>query len=150
MSEDKVLRYEEDTPHVLISISSPGGGVTPPENDARVEMLRLQFHDVTKCEKGDPFFDFLTGHKVEIVPPSREDGAKIAAFVLKHRNIPMLIVNCEAGISRSSGIAAAVSKFFNGDDSEFYDSGKYHPNDRIRRFVLEELMRNDQQEEIQA
>lgn len=139
MSEDKIAKYDEETPHVLISISSPGGGVRIPDNDARLDLLKLQFHDVYSFDKDDFFYAYLTGHKVPVVPPSKDDAAKIAAFIRKNLSVPMLIVNCEAGISRSSGVAAAVSKFLTGDDKEFYNAEKYHPNELVKKLVLEEL-----------
>ncbi|MBR1496099.1 MAG: metallophosphoesterase [Oscillospiraceae bacterium] len=48
-------------------------------------------------------------------------------YVLSHRN-ETLIVHCDAGISRSAGVAAAIGKCCNGDDRAFFRGGRYCPN----------------------
>ena len=76
-----------------------------------------------------------------IQPIQKEDAEKIAAFVMinKH-NGRRFIVQCDAGISRSAGVAAALMKYFNGDDSPIFDNPQYCPNMRCYRMVLEALM----------
>lgn len=76
-----------------------------------------------------------------IQPIQKEDAEKIAAFVMinKH-NGRRFIVQCDAGVSRSAGVAAALMKYFNGDDSPIFDNPQYCPNMRCYRMVLEALM----------
>lgn len=69
---------------------------------------------------------------------TREDAAKVAQFLSRHPNRDV-IVHCDAGLSRSAGIAAAIMKHFNGDDSLVFDSGKYYPNMWCYRLTLEAL-----------
>ena len=47
-----------------------------------------------------------------------------------------LIVHCEAGVSRSAAVAAAISFSINGDDAEFFKF-PYYPNKLCYRLVLE-------------
>lgn len=52
-----------------------------------------------------------------------------------------VIVQCEAGQSRSAGVAAALMKFYNGDDFLIFGSPRYTPNMRCYRTMLEEMYR---------
>ena len=47
-----------------------------------------------------------------------------------------IIVHCGAGVSRSAGVAAALSLLVNGDDSNIFDDGRYSPNMHCYRSVL--------------
>ena len=47
-----------------------------------------------------------------------------------------LIVHCEAGVSRSAAVAAAISFSINGDDAEFFKF-PFFPNRHCYRLVLE-------------
>ena len=51
-----------------------------------------------------------------------------------------IIVHCDAGVSRSAGIAAALMKFYNGDDTPIFDNPKYCPNMLCYRTMLNKLM----------
>ena len=71
---------------------------------------------------------------------TKEQAKQIATFVKKHYgNVEQIIVHCEAGISRSAGVAAAILKYFTNDDSQIFDSYKYRPNTLCYRNVLEAL-----------
>lgn len=66
-----------------------------------------------------------------------EDATKIVSFVheVEKEDIDFIIVNCEAGISRSSGVAAAISKYLINDDNQFFGN-RYVPNIACYRKVL--------------
>lgn len=66
------------------------------------------------------------------------DAASIAEFVEKNKD-KTIIVHCDAGISRSAGIAAAIMKHYNGDDTPIFNSRLYCPNMLCYRMVLEKL-----------
>lgn len=51
-----------------------------------------------------------------------------------------IVVHCGAGQSRSAGVAAAILKYFTGDDSRIFDNKKYTPNMLCYRRVLGTLM----------
>lgn len=66
-----------------------------------------------------------------------EQAATIAAFVkANEKSCDTFYVNCDAGISRSSGVAAAISMYFYNKDSWIWSSGKYVPNQYVYRKVL--------------
>ena len=65
------------------------------------------------------------------------DALKIVSFVSKiAKNQDRLIVHCEAGVSRSAGVAAAILKALTGDDREVFNSPRYVPNMTCYRAVL--------------
>jgi predicted protein tyrosine phosphatase len=66
-----------------------------------------------------------------------DQAAQIAAFVKANDPATTILVNCEAGISRSAAVAAALSKFFNGDDSEMFKHSV--PNMFVFRKMLRAL-----------
>ncbi len=55
-------------------------------------------------------------------------------FVKKFPDVDILICQCEAGISRSAGMAAGLSKIINGTDDMYFD--KYIPNRLVYRKIL--------------
>lgn len=70
---------------------------------------------------------------------TENDAEKIADFVFRNKEqVSQFVVHCNAGISRSAGVCAAISKFLTGDDEQFFSS-HYHPNMHCYRKVLEAL-----------
>ena len=70
------------------------------------------------------------------------DAMQIASFVFSIKDrADMLIVHCEAGISRSPGVAAAVLKFIDDDDTPIFDNHLYRPNMTCYRKVLRALFK---------
>ena len=67
-----------------------------------------------------------------------DDAGEIASFVRNIVRLRMdrLIVHCEAGISRSAGVAAAIMKGWDGDDSPVFDNPRFRPNMICYRTVL--------------
>jgi len=74
---------------------------------------------------------------------SENDAGHIASFIGRVKdNIDMLIVHCEAGISRSAGVAAAIMKFINDDDTVVFDNPMFHPNMTCYKKVLNAFQEN--------
>ncbi|AKV00393.1 hypothetical protein AKJ09_07056 [Labilithrix luteola] len=117
-----------EVPHVVISITSSL------DDQARIRaneqcrgVLRLAFADAEVAS--------------EIIPEDAlftpEHARRIWDFVVAHRDeIERIIVHCDAGMSRSPAVAAALARALNGDDAEFF-GGRYVPNPRVYRLVLE-------------
>jgi len=73
-----------------------------------------------------------------------EQAKNIAIFANEiSRKVPNLIVHCEAGMSRSAGVAAAIMKYINGNDWDVFDNPKYRPNMTCYRSVLNALYEAD-------
>lgn len=76
-----------------------------------------------------------------IQPIQKSDAKTIVNFVMANRhNGKHFIVQCDAGVSRSARVVAALMKYFNGDDSPIFDNPQYCPNMRCYKMVLEALM----------
>lgn len=108
--------------HIHICIRSVGAELVEPECDSPA--LFLEFHDLG----GDAAPEFQLGLFND------EQARKVVEFVKDSSAKTMIVVNCEAGISRSAGVAAALRKHFNGDDMEVFN--RAHPN----MFVYRKLM----------
>jgi predicted protein tyrosine phosphatase len=65
---------------------------------------------------------------------SREQAMEIWTFTEKHLSqIERVIVHCDASVSRSPAVAAALARVLNDDDTEFF-GGRYRPNMHVYRF----------------
>ena len=117
-------------PSVIVSISdmwdNPPSLPKTTTNKIK-DILTLQFED-TELVSEDGITD--------------DDAKQIAMFVDKYfGNIDMIVVHCEAGVSRSAGCAAAIMKFYRNDDSPIFDNGHYVPNMLVYRKVLNALFK---------
>lgn len=134
MSRSDAERYSygpHDTEAALISISTPEERYdtkvyASPYNGIK-RVLRLAFDDV------DGGGWAMTA----------EDARQIAQFVAENKD-RLIIVHCDAGVSRSAGIAAALLKFYNGDDTPIFDNPKYCPNMLCYRLMLNQLIEDQQ------
>ena len=117
-------------------------------------MLSLQFHDVDHrirkqkdCKmcggtgKSELFPDVNGGHcyactdKMDIKVFDDSHADKILEFVSTYAlDIDLIVVHCEAGISRSAGCAAALSLIYNKEDQYYFDN--YLPNMLVYRKII--------------
>jgi predicted protein tyrosine phosphatase len=137
-----VLKYTNGEPFVVISIS------TPLYNNSEIfinrlakvpveanQVLYIQIEDIDKPYQ----YKKKDGTIVEGRVINEDIARQIAGFAKEHED-KIVICQCEAGISRSAGVAAALSKYFNNDDSEYFGDYvycMYDPNRRVYRMVLE-------------
>lgn len=104
----------------IISISSEK---PPVRIKAQGDILFLSFKDEERvCDGG-----MSIHHAREIVSYMQR---------LRYPEYP-LYVQCEGGVSRSAGVAAALMYVFNGDDMSIFSNGKYVPNMNCYKKVLE-------------
>lgn len=127
LSENEIKYFRTDKTHIVISIKSPGTqNAYLPHINSRIGTLWMTFNDLdtnTLALKGIKLFD-------------EHDAVEILTFVEGLKGLVKLIVcQCEAGRSRSVGIAGALSKIYNGDDSYFFKH--YTPNMLVYRTILE-------------
>ena len=108
----------------IVSKESPENNLhITPQNGIK-DVLRLSFDDV---DRGKNSIDV-------------KSAANIAQFVETWKDkIDLIIVHCEAGISRSAGVGAAIMKYLHGDDSLIFNSPRYAPNMLCYRRVLNAL-----------
>lgn len=130
MSKAAVERYACSSPHIVISIRTPEAPQARfPENPNRKGVLKLDFHDFTGEESN------LRGDLLDLFSVSH--ALRIKEFVTQHPGIKTIICHCEGGMSRSAGVAAALSRHFNGDDRFYFK--KYYPNKLVYKTLLEAL-----------
>lgn len=98
--------------HIVISISGQEDKETLiPHNPMRVGELHLKFDDVEDIREDYIYF-------------TRGCAEEVLAFVEKHcTNVPLIVVQCQAGLSRSVGLASALAKILNGRDDEVFTKG---------------------------
>jgi predicted protein tyrosine phosphatase len=93
-------------------------------------ILNLTFHDVDSLK-------IANDYKLTAFTP--EMAKQILDWVssLMKADIDLIIVQCNAGISRSAGVAAALSLLINGDDSWVFNNKQYLPNILVYRTIIE-------------
>lgn len=120
---------------MVISIYTPGGSPLHfHEADRQVSnldfILPICFND---CELGE---EENYGEPITV-----EQAHNIVNFIKQHLNqVDQIIVHCDAGVSRSAGICAAIAKVLDGDDSQFFNSAYYCPNMTCYRRILNAFM----------
>jgi predicted protein tyrosine phosphatase len=146
MSQEKAESTIIDVPYIHISVYSPGSdGAVLPDNEKRIDVLRLCFHDIESVNDPNDFgLKFLKKYGIEPRLFYTEDAQSIIEFLEKHKEVETIVVNCEAGISRSAGIAAAIAKFRNGDDESYFK--RYHPNLLAYKTLLKMFMEKHEKE----
>ena len=124
-------------PAVMISISDPhmqyAAAPFCSEENKVLQILSLCFADAD--QPGPDIY----GYDARVEDLMRdEDAAKVAELLRTYPDTDV-IVHCDAGISRSAGIAAAILKHTTGDDSSIFQNGLYDPNLWCYRKTLQAL-----------
>lgn len=102
LSKANVSRFKPDEPWACILISTFGDY---PEVGTE-NVLKLQFADINKIIQFGVPKEFI--EKEGYILFSEDHAKQILEFVDKHIHIPLLVVACEMGISRSPAIVAAL------------------------------------------
>lgn len=115
--------------HIVISITSAKDNeIVLPNNINRVSQLFLKFDDVQDIDSRFVYFD-------------RSMADDILNFVEKHlTSVSLIVVQCQAGISRSVAVGAALSKILNYADDAVYTKGI--PNMFVYTTILDYLFGN--------
>ena len=67
-----------------------------------------------------------------------EDARRVAEFAHMHQS-EYILIHCDAGISRSAGVAAGILKHYTGDDRAIFKSSRFYPNMWCYRKTLKAL-----------
>lgn len=128
-SRERVSQYKPDQKAVLISITCPTDKWPFVVEDRYEKILRLKFDDVSNP----------TNFFVEMDDSQAARVAALANWAQKQKDDIQIVVNCDAGISRSSGTAAAIAKYFLKDDMFYFNNGAYSPNMLVYTKILQKL-----------
>lgn len=93
--------------------------------------LPIAFHDLDRPGPPEEGTVLITDKIAEDIAVFVDDAV--------NSGVKVLLVHCTAGVSRSPGVATAISQFYFGDSSEFFK--RYAPNMLVYRKVLEALRR---------
>lgn len=124
-----IIKTQKDNPDdkiITVSITDPKSELVDlPLEESNI--LRLSFHDL---DKDYPFSGLST------ILFNQDMAQRIKFFVeQKFCDNMILLTHCEAGISRSAGVAGALAKHFLGNDSKFFKY-PYLPNRHVYRTLL--------------
>lgn len=127
--------FTQPSPWVHIAITDPGPGFHHPRNRCprKAAVLRLRFSDVTPADlESNPAFRRFAAGLFDAGQAER-----IVAFLDGHRNAGVdVMVNCEAGISRSSAVANFVLEYFGSRQAPFAPP-HYRPNPHVLQVLRE-------------
>jgi len=139
LSARHVKNYIGHINYALISIHDPSDyPVTLSYDNKRIAAHVESFRDVEDGSFGGAKFEYSI---------TDEQALSIAQFVKRYKNnIKLLVVNCEAGMSRSAGVGAAISQYYNSNNEELYKY--YTPNSTCYRKVYNALLSDNEQEII--
>jgi predicted protein tyrosine phosphatase len=123
-----------EEPYAALSITDPNQQhpKLAPSGQCR-GVLALHFSDVGER------FARLNVRSTYLAAFDSEMAGQVAAFVAEQMDggVRLFVVHCEAGMSRSAGVAAALSHRYNGEDAFF--RGQYRPNPWVRQLLLDAL-----------
>lgn len=125
LSRQAFEEYNPSEPFIAISITDPNSKKVNPINPPQA-MLSLEFYDLDKDTEVFPYSQFMFTEK---------DACSILNFVEAFKEeTDLIVVHCEAGISRSAGVAGALSKIYNKSDEYYFKN--YLPNMLVYRTIL--------------
>ena len=122
-------------PHIIISIRTPGAEpARVPRGPETRAVLFCEFPDLDERYRALPIGDKDLRDDALF---GAAEARRILAFIKIHREaIQSIVVQCEGGISRSAGVAAALAKIFGEDDAPFFRNKT--PNMLVYRTILQE------------
>ena len=129
LSRQAAIEYCQQTHReesVMISISDPNmeyddAPFVSRENNVRA-ILPLSF-----CDADGPGKDVYGRDVDENDLMTDEDARRVVHFVKSNMG-RKVFVHCDAGISRSAGVGAAIANYYNGEARQYFESGQYEPN----------------------
>lgn len=124
-----------DTAFAVISVTDPSSNFISyrtAENRNCQGVLALKFSDLidNKGLEDDNRFKLINEQQAQL----------IASFVRAMETVvQMFVINCDAGICRSSAIGAAIAEYLNQDSKWIWHSTLYSPNTTVYNLVAKAL-----------
>jgi len=131
LSRNEIKKYQTNEKHIVFSICDPEGQfVKLPKYTTRLGYMLMRFPDFDREIEGYPY-NYLIFNK--------HMAQEIVNFFNMHKDkITLVICQCEAGMSRSAGMAGALAKSIGQDDTYFFKH--YLPNMLVYRLILEKAL----------
>lgn len=136
LSRHRAQRWVHEDRFIHISIQDPESEMCSlMDCPSRLGDFHIFFDDIEKQD-----YDQL-GTRNEYVLFDETHARAILNFVneslICYRDLDLIVVNCEAGISRSAGVAAALARIFNGRDDCIFGDPALHPNMTVYQTILD-------------
>lgn len=126
MSRRAAIEYSKDRDILrtaIISITEPRAETVRFDSNPRiVAILHLKFFD-SIMESSDSIQEWQANEIVDFVSNVKDQVEEI-------------LIQCEAGQSRSAGVAAALMLWLNGTNDEIMKDNYYYPNKRCFELVM--------------
>lgn len=117
-------QFDCPAPWACISIATTEDDFAEIPDENRIALLQLAFADITHPLGGYAVF-------------SVDQAYDILDFITQHwDSIRTLMVHCDMGISRSSAVAAVISRLKLGEEAEFFEE-PFDPNPRVYAILRE-------------
>lgn len=134
LNRGQVLTIAKDIvePHVVLSVREPNKPQAAyPDNDSRIAVRRFVFTD-EDCEATAQ----RNGQTHLLM--TDEQAEHLLKFVKDFdQHITLIVCQCDGGLSRSAGMAAALSVIYNGPGSDSHIFTRKIPNRYVYRKILE-------------
>lgn len=139
-NEAKVYAYKknDEQDFIIISINSPSEKLNrfDRRNKNLKDILYLSFDDIIEATENE-------------VLMSKLDAFVIKKFIdLWKEKVNRIIIHCTAGVSRSVGVACAIDRYLNSDDSDIWSNKDYTPNKWCYKLCCEAFEINCTDEDI--
>ena len=134
--------FRSDKPWAAIQITAPGYDVAELDNENLKGSLQLNYYDVDEHGKClmphvNSFINDLREQNKELIVFDADMARRVLHFVERmEERIEILLVHCQAGVSRSTGTAAAISRIYFGHDGNWFETKV--PNRHVYRTILNE------------
>lgn len=124
--KNKLQEYLTNKNYIVISTTTDDDAPAI-VNVTEDKVIRFTFEDKGKGDNGRIF--------------SKTEAMQIKDFISQHLdNLEQIVCSCDAGVSRSPAMAAAISYWLNGSDKQIWDNPKYIPNNHVYTTLLYTLM----------
>jgi len=135
LGRDKLIAMSENNRYPRENFATVRFVSPPPLNDYRLIKTPNYIDDILiVCDDINPW---SRNFRNQLACFSDKNAADILDFVEKIKDsIEVLIVACEAGVSRSAGTAAALGKIYLGTDEFIFNSERYQPNVYLYQTIL--------------
>jgi predicted protein tyrosine phosphatase len=136
LSRERAEAYRDRRPYAMISLTDPGAALARLQDDPnRLGLLTLQFHDISHTP--EEFASLVRRpERDHYILPTADHARQIVRFVREMApRVEKIVIHCEAGISRSAGVGAAIAHCLGQTDLQFYEGSC--PNHRVRRLVIQ-------------